>query len=160
MKRGRLLLLLGVVVTTMVIGCSVQGTPFEKIPSPPGNAVIYVYRPYSYGSSALRPAVTCGEDTARIGPGGYHAFIVPAGQKVTCSMTTDQTDEVEFDTDRRVYYVREELGWGWITGVPHLNPVDTDKAQSEIQQCKLETQPPPEVQQSQQPEPQTTGSAK
>ena len=159
MNRLPLQLLLGAMMTT-AIGCAVQGSPFEKISSPPGNAVIYVYRPYSYGSSALRPAVTCGEETARIGPGGYHAFIVPAGQKVSCSMTTDQTDEVEFDTDRRVYYLREELGWGWITGVPHLNPVDTDKAQSEIQQCKLETQPPPEVQQSQVPEPQTTGSAK
>ncbi|MFZ2060432.1 MAG: hypothetical protein WAU82_05440, partial [Candidatus Binatus sp.] len=137
MNRRLLLLSLGVVASS-TIGCAVTGTPFEKISSSPGNAVIYVYRPYSYGSSALRPAVTCGEDTARIGPGGYHAFIVPAGQKVDCTMTTDKTDDVEFDTERRSYYVREELGWGWLTGVPHLNPVDTDKAQSEIQQCKLE----------------------
>ncbi len=159
MSRRLLLLSLGVLASS-AIGCAVTGTPFEKISSPPGNAVIYVYRPYSYGSSALRPAVTCGEDTARIGPGGYHAFIVPAGQKVDCTMTTDKTDDVEFDTKRRSYYVREELGWGWLTGVPHLNPVDTDKAQSEIQQCKLEPQQPQEPQPSQQPEPQTTGSAK
>lgn len=159
MSRRLLLSLLGVVASS-AIGCAVTGTPFEKISSPPGNAVIYVYRPYSYGSSELRPAVTCGEDTARIGPGGYHAFIVPAGQKVDCTMTTDKTDDVEFDTERRSYYVREELGWGWLTGVPHLNPVDTDKAQSEIQQCKLEPQQPQEPQPSQQPEPQTTGSAK
>jgi hypothetical protein len=159
MSRRLLLLSLGVVASS-AIGCAVTGTPFEKISSPPGNAVIYVYRPYSYGSSELRPAVTCGEETARIGPGGYHAFIVPAGQKVDCTMTTDKTDDVEFDTERRSYYVREELGWGWLTGVPHLNPVDTDKAQSEIQQCKLEPQQPQEPQPSQQPEPQTTGSAK
>jgi hypothetical protein len=159
MNRRLLLSLLGVVATS-AIGCAVNGTPFEKISSPPGNAVIYVYRPYSYGSSELRPAVTCGEETARIGPGGYHAFIVPAGQKVDCTMTTDKTDDVEFDTERRSYYVREELGWGWLTGVPHLNPVDTDKAQSEIQNCKLEPQQPQEPQPSQQPEPQTTGSAK
>jgi hypothetical protein len=159
MNRRLLLLSLGVVALS-AIGCAVTGTPFEKISSPPGNAVIYVYRPYSYGSSELRPAVTCGEDTARIGPGGYHAFVVPAGQKVDCTMTTDKTDDVEFDTERRSYYVREELGWGWLTGVPHLNPVDTDKAQSEIQQCKLEPQLPQEPQPSQQPEPQTTGSAK
>jgi hypothetical protein len=153
MNRLRLLLLLGVVAST-AIGCAVQGTPFEKISSPPGNAVIYVYRPYSYGSSALRPAVTCGEETARIGPGGYHAFIVPAGQKVSCTMTTDKTDEVEYDTERRSYYVREELGWGWLTGVPHLNPVDTDQAQSEIQSCVLEPEITPTA------EPTQTGSAK
>ncbi|MFZ0677381.1 hypothetical protein [Candidatus Binatus sp.] len=153
MSRRLLLLSLGVVASS-AIGCAVTGTPFEKISSPPGNAVIYVYRPYSYGSSELRPAVTCGEDTARIGPGGYHAFIVPAGQKVDCTMTTDKTDDVEFDTERRSYYVREELGWGWLTGVPHLNPVDTDKAQSEIQSCKLEPQTGPTGQATQ------TGSAK
>ncbi len=136
----RLLVLLPAVAGVFAIGCAVQGQPFEKITSPPGNAVIYVYRPYSYGSSALRPAVTCGEDTARIGPGGYHAFIVPAGDKVVCSMQTDTADEVEIQTERRSYYIREELGWGLLTATPHLNPVDTDAAQTEIQSCVLEPQ--------------------
>lgn len=142
MNRGLALLLVGC-AGIVGIGCAVQGKPFEKIDSPPGTAVIYVYRPYSYGGSALRPAVTCGEDTARIGPGGYHAFIVPAGEKVVCSMHTDTTDEVEFDTVRRSYYVREELGWGLKTGTPHLNPVDTDVAQREIASCVLEEQSNP-----------------
>jgi hypothetical protein len=69
-------------------------------------------------------------------------------------MTTDKTDEVEYDTERRSYYVREELGWGWLTGVPHLNPVDTDKAQSEIQSCVQEPEITPTA------EPTQTGSAK
>src|SRR5258708_7455364 len=124
----------------LVIGCAVQGRPFEKVPPPPAHAVIYVYRPYAYGSSALRPDVTCGEDSVRIGPGGYHAFIVPAGQKVICSVHTDSADEVEIRTDARVYYIREELGWGVLTGQPHLNPVDNDKAQTEIQSCVDESQ--------------------
>jgi hypothetical protein len=140
MNRRFLAVLLGAVATAG-FGCAVQGQPFEKISSPPGTAVIYVYRPYSYASEALRPAVTCGEDTARIGPGGYHAFIVPAGEKVVCSIETDTADEVEFQTERRSYYIREELGWGWLTAVPHLNPVDTDLAQTEIKSCVLEAQP-------------------
>ena len=132
----RLLVLLPCLVGIFAIGCAVQGQPFEKIPPPPGNAVIYVYRPYSYASSLIRPAITCGEDTLRISPGGYHAFIVPAGQKVVCSVQTDAgSDEVDIQTERRSYYIREELGWGKMTSMPHLNPVDTDKAQTEIQQC-------------------------
>src|ERR1035437_1451707 len=108
MNRRLLVFLLGV-VGVFAIGCAVQGQPFEKLPSPPGNAVIYVYRPYSYGVSALRAAVPWGEGTARIGPGGYHAFIVPAGDKVVCSIQTDAgADEVEIQTERRSYYVREE----------------------------------------------------
>ncbi len=121
----------------------------RRPPPLPGNAVIYVYRPYSYASSLIRPAITCGEDTLRISPGGYHAFIVPAGQKVVCSVQTDAgSDEVDLQTERRSYYIREELGWGKMTSMPHLNPIDTDNAQTEIQKCVQE------------PEPTQTGSAK
>jgi hypothetical protein len=153
MNRRLLTFFLGV-IGIFAIGCAVQGQPFEKISSPPGTAVIYVYRPYSYGSVLIRPAVTCGEDTARIGPGGYHAFIVPAGQKVVCSAQTDTADEVEFQTERRTYYIREELGWGNLTSEPHLNPIDTDKAQTEIQSCVQEPETGPTAQATQ------TGSAK
>ena len=154
MSRRLLLGLLGV-VAIVAIGCAVQGQPFEKISSPPGNAVIYVYRPYNYASSLIVPAVTCGEDTVRIGPGGYHAFIVPAGEKVVCSVQTDAgADEVDFQTERRSYYVREELGWGAWTSMPHLNPADTDKAQTEIQSCVQEPVNAPTAEATQ------TGSAK
>jgi hypothetical protein len=118
-------------------GCAVQGRPFEKASAPPNNAVIYVYRPYHYGSSLLRPAVTCGDDSARIGPGGYHAFVVPAGSDpILCSVAGAETaDQVEIDPRTPVYYIREEFGWGVLSGHPHLNPVDTDQAHTEIAQC-------------------------
>jgi hypothetical protein len=139
MNRLRLPILLGLGV--LVVGCAVQGGPFEKAHAPPGHAVIYVYRPYSYAGSLLRPPVTCDEatgdeQTARIGPGGYHAFIASAGQKIVCSVpSTETNDEVEIHAEPRVYYIREEIGWGVLTGHPHLNPIDTDQAQTEIQSC-------------------------
>ncbi len=118
-------------------GCAVQGTPFEKASAPPDNVVIYVYRPYHYGSSLLRPAVTCGGDSARIGPGGYHAFVVPADSgEIDCGVQgAESSDEVALDPHTRVYYIREEFVWGLMSGHPHLNPVDADKANSEIQAC-------------------------
>jgi hypothetical protein len=136
MNRQVAALLLGI-ATLFIAGCAVQGRPFEKASAPPDNAVIYVYRPYHYGSSLLRPAVTCGEDTARIGPGGYHAFVVPSGnEKIVCSVEGGETgDQVEIDPQTRVYYIREEFGWGVLTGHPHLNPVDTDQAHTEILDC-------------------------
>ena len=110
---------------------------------PPAESVIYVYRPYHYAASLLRPPVTCGDDTARIGPGGYHVFLVPAGEKTNCSVQwTESSDQVEIDGGRRVYYIREEFGWGVRTGHPHLNPVDSDQANNEIQQCCVQEQPP------------------
>jgi hypothetical protein len=150
MNRALLVLFLGVVIFT--IGCAVQGRPFERVSPPPAHAVIYVYRPYAYAGSGLRPEVTCGEDTLRIGPGGYHAFIVPAGEKVICSVHTDlASDEVEIRTDARVYYLREDIGWGLAgvvsiqsNGQPHLNPIDNDKAQTEIQSC-VQEEPAPQT---------------
>lgn len=130
--------LVGIALATctpvFLIGCAVQGSPFEKIPSGPSEAVIYVYRPYNYAGSLLRPAVTCGDDTARIGPGGYHAFVVPTG-RVVCSAQTETSDAVEIDAESHSYYIKEEIGWGVLTGHPHLNPIDDDKAQREIQTC-------------------------
>src|SRR5580698_9117646 len=90
-------------------GCAVQGLPFEKAPASSNEAVIYVYRPYSYAGSLLRPSVTCGEDTARIRPGGYHAFIVSTGH-VVCSAETETADAVEIDADPHAYYIKEEIG--------------------------------------------------
>jgi hypothetical protein len=131
----RRLLRTAAVLSIFAAGCAVQGAPFEKSALKANEQVIYVYRPYSYFSSALQPAVTCGEETARIGPGGYHAFVLPP-DKVTCSVETSETgDDVEFQADSRVHYLREEIANGVWTGHPHLNPIDNDLAQSEIQSC-------------------------
>lgn len=133
MKRlGRIIL--NFCVPIFLIGCAVQGGPFEKLRSPPGDAVIYVYRPYNYAGSLLRPAVTCGDYTARTDPGGYHAFVVSAGHLVS-RVETETADAVEIDAKSHAYYIKEEIGWGVLTGHSHLNPIDADKAQSEIQTC-------------------------
>jgi hypothetical protein len=144
MKRALLIL------CALAAACAVQGPAFQRVSAPPGNATIYVYRPYHYGSSLIVPAVTCGDDTARIGPGGYHAFIIPTSQQpIICHVAAETTDEVEIDDAQpRVYYIREELGWGVLSSHPHLNPIDTDKAQTEIAQCcvkqdSVASQPPP-----------------
>jgi hypothetical protein len=138
-KLGILTLLMAL---TLAAACAVQGSPFDKAAAPPGKSIIYVYRPYHYAASLLRPPVICGDDMARIGPGGYHVFIVPAGEKTDCTVQwTETSDQVEIDGNKHVYYIREEIGWGVLTGHPHLDPVDADQAKSEIQQCCVEEQP-------------------
>jgi hypothetical protein len=131
---------LGIGICLVLASCAVQGRPFEKVAPTQSTAVIYVYRPYAYGSSLLRPSVTCGDETARIGPGGYHAFVVPAG-KVTCQVQTETVDQVEIEAKPGPYYVKEEFGWGWMTGHPHLDPVDNDQAQTEIRDCCVQEEP-------------------
>src|SRR5271170_6016082 len=124
------------ILSVVVAGCAVQGAPFQKAYAAPDHATIYVYRPYSYCCSLLQPTVTCGDDTARISPWGYHAFTVPAGQKVECNVQGGETaDVVEIQAEPRVYYIKEDFGWGVLSGHPHLDPIDEDKAQTEIQKC-------------------------
>lgn len=142
MNRAPATLLL-LAAALVVAGCAVQGQPFAKAAVPADRSVVYVYRPYHYGSSALRPPVTCGDETAQIGPGGYHAFIVPTA-KVVCRVQTDSADEIELDAQPRVHYLREEFGWsgGFSLGQPQLNPIDADAAQTEIQSCCVQEENP------------------
>jgi hypothetical protein len=119
-------------------GCAVQGDPFSRADIPPGSAVVYVYRPYSYAGSLLTPEVTCADQTAKIGPGGYHAFIVPASNTTCRVQGGESADEIAIDPSPRVHYIREEIGWGFMIGHPHLDPIDSDEAQTEIQHCCVE----------------------
>lgn len=129
---ARMVLLLG--LSLLTAGCAAQGKPYERANAPANTVTIYVYRPYSFFGSLMHPAVRCGNESAVIEPGGYHAFVVPAG-RVTCSTSTETADLLDIDADPRFYYVRERMGWGLLVGRPELNPVDDDQAQSEIQSC-------------------------
>jgi hypothetical protein len=131
MKPFALLPMIGLL---WLAGCAVRGAPFEKASATPDHAIVYVYRPYSYACSLLRPPVTCGDETARIGPGGYHAFVVSAG-KIECEVPGEIGDRVELPAEPHVHYVREEFGWGLLSGHPRLDPIDLDQAQTEIQRC-------------------------
>ena len=74
---------------------------------------------------------------------------------VVCSVQAETADEVEIQAEPRVYYIREEIGWGVMSGHPHLNPIDTDTAQSEIQTCCVS-----EPEQAAPPGPAPTASAR
>jgi hypothetical protein len=121
-------------LSLLTAGCAAQGQPYERASAPSNTATIYVYRPYSFFGSLMHPTVRCGNETAVIEPGGYHAFVVPGGH-VTCSTSTETVDVLDIDAEPRVYYVRERMGWGLLVGRPQLNPIDDDQAQSEIQGC-------------------------
>ncbi len=53
----------------------------------------------------------------------------------------ESSDEVALDPRTHAYYIREEFVWGLMSGHPHLNPVDADKANSEIQTCCIDETP-------------------
>ena len=130
----RIAMLGAAALTLLLSGCAVQGKSFAPAAAPSNTATIYVYRPYSFFGSLIHPTVQCGDETASIGPGGYHVFLVPAGH-VTCRAGTETADELEFDADPRAYYVRERISLGALVGHPQLDPMDIDEAQTEIRSC-------------------------
>ncbi|MGO9058076.1 MAG: hypothetical protein ACLQU2_11955 [Candidatus Binataceae bacterium] len=135
LAAGRAPLIALISAMVLIAGCAVQGDPFEKASAPPDHAEIYLYRPYNFAGSLLHPPVICDDSVARIGPGGYQVFVVHPG-KIICHTETETADEVEVDTrPGGVYYLKEEIGWGVSIGHPHLYPMDSDNAQTEIQQC-------------------------
>jgi hypothetical protein len=132
---------IGLVAALVFVGCAAQGTSFQPAQSAGGNATVYVYRPYSVLGSGLRPTVFCNDSSVQIGPGGYHAFEASPGP-VRCHVETVNSAEIEINAAAGgVYYVKEQLGWGMVVGIPHLYPMDTpadlDKARAEIQACSL-----------------------
>lgn len=121
-------------LVSFAAGCAAQGKKFEPAAAPQRDSIIYVYRPYNFFGSAIDPPVQCGQETVAIKPGAYHAFIVPPGH-VTCTVSAETTDVLDFDAEPRIYYVRERISLGLLLGRPQLNPADTDEAQSEIKDC-------------------------
>lgn len=130
--RAALICLLG---AGLLAGCAVTGRPFAPVHAHSERSVIYVYRPYRYAGSLIAPAVTCGNSAVKIGPGGYHAFVVKPGM-VRCGADTEMGDEVELAiAPGTVNYIKEEIGWGVLIGHPHLYPMDADTAQNEVRSC-------------------------
>jgi hypothetical protein len=118
-----------------VIGCSVKGPPFEPEHLPRPKSVIYLYRPYRIFGSAIRPPITCGDSTVKLGPGGYHAFVVDPGT-IVCSTRYEASDAVELRVGAgQANYLEEEIGWGALIGHPHLHPIDSDAAHNAINEC-------------------------
>lgn len=137
-------------------GCAVTGASFEPVSPQPNQAVIYVYRPYSYNGSLVSPAVACGSSMAHVGPGGYHPFKVRSGP-LKCAVGNNSVElscltasgsplgvtecaasagsEVQLEVEPgSTSYVKEERA-SWLAPGPRLYQMDAEAAEPEIQSC-------------------------
>lgn len=122
-------------LSTLFVGCSVEGHSYETAAIPPAKSVVYVYRPYNVFGGVLEYPVSCGDASMSLGPGGYHRLIVDP-RHLRCSAHTEVTSAVEFEAEAgQSYYIRESLRFGVIEPHVHLELKSTDEGEDEIRKC-------------------------
>ncbi len=122
-------------LSTLFVGCAVEGHSYERAAVAPAKSAVYVYRPYNVFGSVVEDPVSCGHQSMSLGPGGYHRLVVDPGH-LRCSAHTEVTTAVEFDAKAgESYYIRESLGPGVIVPHVHLDLTSTDEAEDEIRGC-------------------------
>ncbi len=80
-------------LSTLFVGCAVEGRSYEMAAVAPAKSAVYIYRPYSVVGSVVEPPVSCGDQSTSLGPGGYHRLVVDPGHLVHLELTS--TDEAE-----------------------------------------------------------------
>jgi len=116
-----------------------QRTAIPAGANPEGKSVIYAYRPSSIFGAALKPAVSCGAAGFNLAVGGIiRSSWIPVHRVPGIDEATSEVD-VECKTGEE-RYVKEEIGWGFFVGRPHLYVMDNATGESEIQDCRLQEQ--------------------
>jgi hypothetical protein len=124
-----------VLLSTLFVGCSVEGRSYETTAVPPARSAVYIYRPYNVFGGVVEYPVSCGDQSTSLGPCGYHRLIIDPGH-LRCSVHTEVTTAVEFETTAgENYYIRESIWPGVIRPHVHLDLKNADEAEGEIRKC-------------------------
>jgi len=122
-------------LSTVFVGCSVEGRSYETAEVPSARSAVYIYRPYNVFGGVVEYPVSCGDQSTSLGPGGYHRLVMDPGH-LRCSVHTEVTTAVEFDTTAgKNYYIRESIWPGVIRPHVHLDLKSPDEAEGEIRKC-------------------------
>jgi hypothetical protein len=92
---------------------------------PPGKAIVVFYRTWLYPASAISYTVREGkQELGRLSPGTYFFITVEPGLHTYTTRAEKHDDmQIEVEADE-IYYVRFELGTGWLLYQPGLTPAE------------------------------------
>jgi hypothetical protein len=120
-------------------------TPITNIPD--GKALVYIYKPKTYGKEKFRVEAN-GEPVTILEKGGYYPYLVTPGTVVFTAKAKARIGNVFAPAlipksaltlsvePGKVYYIKEPGGFK-LTVKLDLVQVPTDTAEKEIQKCKL-----------------------
>lgn len=124
-------------------GCSVSGPAFTRIDEiPKQKAVIFLYRPSSCFGGAVsykvwQDGINNNNPFVTIKPGGYFPYYADQG-KVVLKAKTEAEKSITVDVVAgKTYYVLCDVSVGILVGRPSFKLIENEKAEKEIQKCKL-----------------------
>ncbi len=149
-KMAFILVVTVCVIFLPVIGCGVSGEKFVPVTTPPGKAVVYIYRPHSMrGGSAEWTLMANDKPLTIIKNGGYYPYITEPGH---IKFTAKQRPSVFYIADAllsgeldlyslsveagETYYLHFKWPPGGLGGPPKLLPVSKEEGEKKLKSTK------------------------
>jgi Protein of unknown function (DUF2846) len=123
----------------LVTGCASLGPVYSKADKIPDNAgLVYFYRPSSFIGGGVSYDVKTGETVITpLYNGGYYPYFSAPGEKEFWAQTESKSSVTLDVKTGQTYYIKGEVGVGFLVGRPHLMVVAPEIAEKEIADCKL-----------------------
>jgi len=123
----------------LITGCASLGPVYFKADKIPDNSgLVYFYRPSSFFGSGVSYDIK-NDDTVitTLYNGGYYPYFCAPGEKeFWAEIETKSSITLDVKTGQ-TYYVKGEVGVGFLVARPHLMVVTPEIAEKEIVGCKL-----------------------
>jgi hypothetical protein len=123
----------------LITGCASLGPVYSKVDKIPDNSgLVYFYRPSAYLGGGMSYDVKTGETVITTLPnGGYYPYFSAPGEKEFWAQTESKSSVTLDVKAGKTYYIKGEIGVGFLVGRPHLMVVAPEIAEKEIADCKL-----------------------
>jgi len=122
-----------------VTGCASLGPVYSKVDKIPDNSgLVYFYRPSSFVGGGVSYDIKNGDTViTTLYNGGYYPYYSAPGEKEFWAQTESKSSITLDVKTGQTYYVKGEVGVGFLVGRPHLMVVASEVAEKEIVECKL-----------------------
>jgi len=122
-----------------ITGCATLGPDYSKVDKIPDNSgLVYLYRPSSLMGGGVSYDVKTGDTViTTLRSGGYYPYFSAPGEKEFWAQTESKSSVTLDVKAGQTYYIKGEVGVGFIVGRPQLMVVAPEIAEKEIVNTKL-----------------------
>lgn len=123
----------------LVSGCATLGPQYSKVEQVPvDRGLVYIYRPASFVGGGVSYDVHANQDVVTtLYNGGYYPYLSKPGEMEFWASTESKSSITLDVKPGETYFVKGEVGVGFLVGRPHLMVVARETGEREITACKL-----------------------